>query len=84
MKKFLIICFTLLHSSLCFAQSKEFLNIYNWSNYIEPSVIKQFEHEHNIKINYDVFDSNYTLESKIQISFEFLFFNAKDCIFNER
>jgi len=46
------------------ADSKE-LNIYNWSDYIYPEAIKQFESETGIKVNYDVYDSNEVLEAKI-------------------
>lgn len=41
------------------------LNIYNWSNYIDNSVISQFEQEFHIKVNYDIYDSNEVLESKL-------------------
>ena len=41
------------------------LNVYNWSDYIEPSVIPQFQKETGIKVNYDVFDSNEVLETKL-------------------
>ena len=41
------------------------LNVYNWSDYIEPTVIPAFEQETGIKVNYDVFDSNEVLETKL-------------------
>jgi putrescine transport system substrate-binding protein len=41
------------------------VNVYNWSDYIEPSVIPAFEKEYGIKVNYDVFDSNEVLETKL-------------------
>jgi putrescine transport system substrate-binding protein len=41
------------------------LNVYNWSDYIEASVVPQFEKETGIKVNYDVFDSNEVLETKL-------------------
>ena len=41
------------------------LNVYNWSDYIQPSVIKDFERETGIHVNYDVFDSNEILETKL-------------------
>jgi putrescine transport system substrate-binding protein len=41
------------------------LNVYNWSDYIDPTVIPQFEKETGIKVNYDVFDSNEVLETKL-------------------
>src|SRR5665213_2892680 len=41
------------------------LNIYNWTDYIDPSVVPAFEKEYGIKVNYDVFDSNEVLETKL-------------------
>ena len=41
------------------------LNIYNWSDYIDPSVAPAFEKEYGFKVNYDVFDSNNVLETKL-------------------
>jgi putrescine transport system substrate-binding protein len=45
--------------------SEKVLNIYNWSDYIQPSVIKDFEQQTGIHVNYDVFDSNEILETKL-------------------
>lgn len=41
------------------------LNVYNWSDYIAPDTIEKFEKETGIKVKYDVFDSNETLEAKL-------------------
>src|SRR5215472_6400252 len=41
------------------------LNVYNWSDYVEPSVLEDFTRQTGIKINYDVFDSNEVLETKL-------------------
>jgi putrescine transport system substrate-binding protein len=41
------------------------LNVYNWSDYIAPGVIDDFAREYGIKVNYDVFDSNEVLETKM-------------------
>jgi putrescine transport system substrate-binding protein len=41
------------------------LNVYNWSDYIDPAIIEQFTAETGIKVNYDVFDSNEVLETKL-------------------
>jgi putrescine transport system substrate-binding protein len=41
------------------------LNVYNWSDYIDPSVVPAFEKEYGIHVNYDVFDSNEVLETKL-------------------
>jgi spermidine/putrescine transport system substrate-binding protein len=47
------------------AQSKE-LNLYNWSNYIPPDLLKTFEKETGIKVNLDVYDSNESLLAKLK------------------
>jgi putrescine transport system substrate-binding protein len=41
------------------------LNVYNWFDYIDPSVISAFEKEYDIKVNYDVYDANDVLETKL-------------------
>jgi putrescine transport system substrate-binding protein len=41
------------------------VNVYNWSDYIEPSVLADFTKETGIKVRYDTFDSNDTLETKL-------------------
>jgi len=41
------------------------LNVYNWSDYIDPTVIEDFQKETGITVKYDVFDSNEVLETKL-------------------
>ncbi len=41
------------------------LNVYNWSDYIAPDTISRFEKETGIKVNYDVYDTNEVLETKL-------------------
>ena len=41
------------------------LNVYNWSDYIEPAVLEDFTKQTGIKVNYDVFDTNEVLETKL-------------------
>src|ERR1700710_817075 len=41
------------------------LNVYNWSDYVEPTVIESFTKETGIKVRYDTFDANETLETKL-------------------
>src|SRR3954452_14061189 len=41
------------------------LNVYNWSDYVEPTVIEAFTKETGIKVRYDTFDANETLETKL-------------------
>jgi len=45
--------------------SEKVLNVYNWSDYIQPAVVADFEKEYGIRVNYDVFDSNEILETKL-------------------
>ncbi|WP_088919139.1 polyamine ABC transporter substrate-binding protein [Granulosicoccus antarcticus] len=51
--------------STAHAQEEKVLNIYNWSDYIAKDTIANFEAETGIKVNYDVYDSNELLESKL-------------------
>lgn len=41
------------------------VNVYNWSDYIDESVLEDFTKETGIKVRYDVFDSNEVLETKL-------------------
>jgi putrescine transport system substrate-binding protein len=47
------------------AAQEQTLNIYNWSDYIAPNTIPDFEKATGIKVNYDTYDSNETLEAKL-------------------
>lgn len=47
------------------APTKAVLNVYNWSDYIDEKVLADFQKETGIKVNYDVFDSNEVLETKL-------------------
>lgn len=48
------------------AQAEErVLHVYNWANYIAEDTVANFEKETGIKVVYDVFDSNETLETKL-------------------
>src|SRR6516165_11279071 len=44
---------------------EKILNVYNWSDYIGPDTIADFEKEYGIKVHYATFDSNETLEAKM-------------------
>ncbi|OZI14844.1 spermidine/putrescine ABC transporter substrate-binding protein PotF [Sodalis-like symbiont of Philaenus spumarius] len=41
------------------------LHVYNWSDYIGPHTVPDFEKKTGIKVVYDVFDSNEVLEGKL-------------------
>ncbi len=46
--------------------TEKVLNVYNWSDYIQPAGDRgDFEKEYGIHVNYDVFDSNEILETKL-------------------
>ncbi len=47
------------------AQQERIVNVYNWSDYVAPPVIDGFTKETGIKVRYDTFDSNDTLEAKL-------------------
>ena len=47
------------------AGAERVVNVYNWSDYIDPEVIQGFEQSTGIKVRYDVFDSNEVLETKL-------------------
>ena len=44
---------------------EKILNVYNWSDYIAEDTVKNFEAKYGIKVNYDVFDSNEVVETKL-------------------
>ena len=44
---------------------EKIVNVYNWSDYIEPTVLEGFEKETGVKVNYEVMDSNELLETKL-------------------
>jgi len=44
------------------------VNVLNWSSYIPNSVIKDFEEEYNIKVNYGTYSSNEELLAKVSNS----------------
>jgi putrescine transport system substrate-binding protein len=56
----------LLAASVSFAQAQQrSVNFYNWSNYIAPGVLDAFTRETGIKVVYDTFDANETLETRL-------------------
>jgi putrescine transport system substrate-binding protein len=47
------------------AERERVVNVYNWSDYIAPRVLDDFTRDTGIKVRYDAFDSNDTLETKL-------------------
>ncbi|MCV6601076.1 MAG: polyamine ABC transporter substrate-binding protein [Cohaesibacter sp.] len=60
-----VITAALLATGVVAKADEKILHVYNWSDYIDESVIKEFETETGIKVVYDVFDSNEVLETKL-------------------
>jgi putrescine transport system substrate-binding protein len=48
------------------AEDKGTLNIYNWNDYIDPKTLERFTAETGIKVRYDVYDTNETLDAKLR------------------
>jgi putrescine transport system substrate-binding protein len=55
----------LLAASLPLQAQDNVVNVYNWSDYIDESILRDFEQETGIRVVYDVFDSNDILETKL-------------------
>ncbi len=63
----LILVALIASAGLAAAQAKKerIVNVYNWSDYIDPAVLEDFTKETGIKVRYDTFNSNDTLETKL-------------------
>ncbi|MDP4152256.1 MAG: spermidine/putrescine ABC transporter substrate-binding protein, partial [Bacillota bacterium] len=48
--------------------SKQVVKVYNWGDYIDPDVLKQFTKETGIKVVYDTFETNEDMFLKIKNS----------------
>lgn len=49
------------------AKAADTLNVYTWSGYLPPEVVKQFEKENNVTVTVDNYDSNETLLAKLKL-----------------
>ncbi len=47
------------------SKEEKVVNVYNWSDYIDPKMLEAFTKDTGIKVNYDVFDSNEVLQTKL-------------------
>lgn len=52
-------------ASGCGPSSKSVLNVYNWGDYIDETVLEDFEAQYNIKVNYDTFTTNEDMYVKL-------------------
>ncbi|MDO5062677.1 MAG: spermidine/putrescine ABC transporter substrate-binding protein [Peptostreptococcaceae bacterium] len=46
--------------------AKATLNVYNWGDYIDEEVIREFEKEFNVKVNYEIYANNEEMLAKIK------------------
>lgn len=60
-----ILIVTCLFSFAVFADEEPVVNVYNWSDYIAPDTIENFEEEFGIKVNYDLYTSTEIVEAKL-------------------
>ncbi|HEY0582833.1 MAG TPA: extracellular solute-binding protein, partial [Chloroflexota bacterium] len=47
------------------AAQERVVNVYNWSDYIDPRVLADFTRETGIKVVYDTYDTNEIVETKL-------------------
>ena len=47
------------------AEAQQVLHIYNWADYVGHDTIAEFERKTHIKVIYELYDSNQTLEAKL-------------------
>ena len=65
MKKILILALVLAALTACTSTAKATLKVYNWGEYIDKTVVADFEKEYNCKVIYDTYDSNELMYTKI-------------------
>jgi spermidine/putrescine transport system substrate-binding protein len=64
---FLVVLFVATFSTSCGKKSeKAKLKLYNWGDYLSPSVVKKFEKEFNCQVIQETFDSNEAMYAKIK------------------
>jgi putrescine transport system substrate-binding protein len=60
-----VLCCALLTADSLAAAQERVVNVYNWSDYIDPQVLANFTKDTGIRVQYDTFDANETLETKL-------------------
>ena len=66
MKKIILLLIPIMLLCGCSNNSENTVNILNWSSYIPDEVIKDFENEYGIKVNYSTYSSNEECLAKVQ------------------
>lgn len=67
----IVICFVLFFINMKLndtgsSAGQNSLTIFNWGEYIDPALLKQFQQETGIKVSYETFDSNEAMMTKIK------------------
>jgi len=62
--RLLLLALFALAAAPAFAEDRV-VNVYNWSDYIDPAALERFQRETGIHVRYDVYDSLETLEGKL-------------------
>jgi putrescine transport system substrate-binding protein len=62
---FVLLVAVLAGSSRAPAEPQRVVNFYNWSDYVDPSVLDDFTKKTGISVRYDTFDTSDTLEAKL-------------------
>jgi putrescine transport system substrate-binding protein len=65
MRRLFAICALVLLTLVPASAQQRVVNVYNWSDYIDPQVLADFTKETGIRVQYDTFDANETLETKL-------------------
>ena len=47
------------------AAQQRTVNVYNWSDYVDPKALEDFTRETGIKVVYDTYDNNEIVETKL-------------------
>lgn len=62
----LLLGLAVLTFAACGQDRKPVLSVYNWGDYIDESIIAEFEKEFNIRVNYDTFSTNEDMYVKVK------------------
>lgn len=63
---FIFIALAVIPLASCSKEEKVTLNVYNWGDYIDETVISEFENKYGIKVNYETFATNEDMYVKIK------------------
>jgi len=60
-----VVAIGLLVTAGAHSQPRRVVNVYNWSDYVDPAALDDFTKKTGIAVRYDTFDSSDTLEAKL-------------------